>query len=232
HDIVNGGRITSAGKLTVRAGGSIINALPAGATGSAPVMQAVSNLNLQAANIVNGGLIASQLGTVNAYTQQLINSGTIQALSASALIANLAGNTLMVNNALGRIAAQDEILFETLGSTSQSKATLSVLGGTLSAEAVSFVSPDGRVAVEVDRMDGKVNVSGGTAEIGALQGNLDLADIHLTGDPIFFAQGGSLNLSGLFSGSSTFSTGGGDFVALASPDIPAPTAPPAAFIDR
>src|SRR5262249_23471444 len=184
HDIVNGGRITSAGKLTVRAGGSIINALPAGATGSAPVMQAVTNLNLQAANIVNGGLIASQLGAVNAYTQQLINSGTIQALGGSVQIANLAGNTLRGKHPLGSIVAQDEIGFQTLGSTSQSKAMLSVMGGTLSADDVSFVSPDGRIRAEVDRIDGSVNVSGGMADIGVAAGNLDLATMNLTGDPI------------------------------------------------
>src|SRR5262249_41265985 len=154
----------------------------AGTTSGAAAMQAVNNINLQAANIVNGGLIASQLGTITAYTSQLVNSGFIQARSGDVQIANLSGNTLEVDNKLGQITAQNTILFQTLGATSESKATLSVSGGALAAQEVSFVSPDGRISVAVDRLDGNVSVSGGTAEIGAQEGDLRLADVHLTGD--------------------------------------------------
>ena len=231
NNISNAGTITSAGNLTLKAGTSIINALPAGVTGPSPVMQAASNVNLQAASIVNGGLVSSQLGAINAYTSRLVNSGMIQAPSGSIQIANLSGLTLGVDNTLGLIAAQDTVLFDTLGSTSQSKATLSVVGGTLSANNVAFESPDGRINVSVDRINGSVDASGGTAEIGTKEGNLDLADVHLTGDPIFFAQGGSLDLSGLFTSNSTFSTTGGDFVALASGNITAATAPANATVD-
>jgi len=229
QNILNQGTIRSSGNLSMTAGGSIIN-IP-GTTGTAPVMQAVNNINLQAASIVNGGLIASQLGTIAAYTSQLVNSGSIQAQAGNVQIANLSGNSLTVDNTLGQITAQNSILFQTLGSTSESKATLSVSGGTLSAEDVSFVSPDGRVSVAVDRLDGNVSVSGGTAEIGAQEGDVKLAEVHLTGDPILYAQGGSLDLSGLFSSSSTFSTTGGDFIALASGDITAATAPANATVD-
>src|SRR5262249_16585462 len=141
----------------------------------------------------------------------------IQALGGSVQIANLAGNTLRVNNALGRIAAQDEIGFQTLGSTSQSKAMLSVMGGTLSADDVSFVSPDGRIRAEVDRIDGSVNVSGGMADIGVAAGNLDLATMNLTGDPIIYNSGGDVNLA-LNSGTNPT---GGDYVVLAKGNITA-----------
>jgi len=231
NNVGNAGTISSAGRLTVTAGGSITNALPAGATGVNPVMQGINNVNLQAPNIANDGLIASQLATVNANTAQLVNSGTMQAPSGSIQIASLSGNTLSVDNSLGTISAQDEVLFQTLGTTQQSKAELSVVGGTISANTVSFVSPQGRINVAVSRINGSVDVSGGTAMIDVQQGNLDLGVVHLTGDPIFFAQGGSLDLSGLFTSNSTFSTAGGDFVALATGDITATTAPPAATVD-
>jgi len=231
NNVLNAGTISSAGSLTATAGGSITNALPAGVTGAHPVMQAVKNVNVQAPSITNGGIIASQLGTVNAYTAELVNPGTIQALSGSVQIANLSGNTLTVDNSLGTIAAQDQVLFQTLGSTQESKSELSVEGGTISANNVSFLSPDGKINVAADRINGAVDVSGGTAEIGIKQGNLDLADVHLTGDPIFYAQGGSLDLSGLFSNGSTFSTAGGDFVALATGDITATEASQAATVD-
>src|SRR5262249_50076679 len=107
QNIVNAGTIMSAGNLSLTAGGSITNALPAGATGVSPVMQALGNVNLQAASIVNQGLIASQLSNVNFATAALQNSGAIRALSGSVAIQNLIGNTLNVNNALGTISARD-----------------------------------------------------------------------------------------------------------------------------
>src|SRR5262249_4431514 len=116
-------------------------------------------------------------------------------------------------------------------STPQSKAELSVMGGTISANTVSFVSPQGRINVAVDRINGSVDVSGGTAQIGVQQGNLDLAVVNLTGDPIYYALNGNLDLSGLFSSGSTFSTSGQDFIALASGNITATGAPSNAVID-
>jgi len=231
NSFVNSGTVSSAGSLTVTASNSITNALPAAATGANPVMQAVNNVNLQAPSIVNAGLISSQLAAVNANTAQLVNAGTIQAPAGSVQIANLSGNSLTVDNSLGTITAQDQVLFETLGSTSQSKAELSVVGGTISANNVSFVSPDGHINVATDRINGAVDVSGGSAEVGAKQGNLDLASVQLTGDPLFYAQGGNLDLSGLFTSGSTYSTAGGDFVALATGNITATTAPSAATVD-
>src|SRR5262249_51106236 len=152
--------------------------------------------NLQAPSITNAGLITSQLATVNANTAKLVNSGTIQALSGSVQIANLTGNTLSVDNSLGTITAQDGVLFQTLATTPQSKAELSVIGGTISASNVSLLSPDGRIDVAVDRINGSVDVSGGTVQIGVQQGNLDLGQVNLTGDPIYYALSGNLDLSG------------------------------------
>src|SRR5262249_24422380 len=169
QNILNGGIIRSSGNLYMNAGGSIINA--AGTTGGATKMQDGGQNKFPASHNLDAGLIASQLGTIAAYTSQLVNPGFIQARSGNVQIANLSGNTLAVDNTLGRITAQNSILFETLGTTSESKATLSVSGGTLSAGAVSFASPDGRISVAVDRIDGSVDVSGGTAEIGAQDGN-------------------------------------------------------------
>src|SRR5262249_30038836 len=89
QNIVNAGSITSSGNLTARAGGSIINALPAGVTGPVPVMQAAQNVNLVSNNIVNSGLVASLAGNINAGRQQVANlvfdnaGGKVQALLGS-----------------------------------------------------------------------------------------------------------------------------------------------------
>jgi hypothetical protein len=67
NNIVNSGSIISSGSLTACAGGSIINALPTGLSGASPLMQAVNNINLisQSGNLVNSGLITSQLNNIN-----------------------------------------------------------------------------------------------------------------------------------------------------------------------
>src|SRR5262249_43951515 len=108
--------------------------------------------------------------------------------------------------------------------------SLSVLGGLLSADQVNFNSPGGQMKVSVDRIDGKVNLSGATADVLVLDGDLRLNLVNLTGDPIF-AAGGNLDLSSLFDSGPNFQTFGGDFVALAGGDITADTAPSNAVID-
>src|SRR5262249_41376317 len=105
---------------------------------------------------IAAGVTVSSDGSINFNTPSLTNSGVIQAPSGSIQIANLSGNTLSVNNSLGLIIARDEVLFQTLGSTPQSKAELAVMGGIISANTVSFVSPQGRINVAVTRINGSV----------------------------------------------------------------------------
>ena len=45
-DILNAGTISSSGNLTAYAGGSIVNSLPAGATGANPIIQAANNITV------------------------------------------------------------------------------------------------------------------------------------------------------------------------------------------
>lgn len=56
--------ISSSGTLSATAGGTITNALPAGTSGAAPVMQSVHNLELNTSNVLNQGLISSTQGSV------------------------------------------------------------------------------------------------------------------------------------------------------------------------
>ena len=103
QSIFNAGTISSAGSLSATAGISIINApiQTAALTAiPAPVMQAMQNVNLQAPNIANSGLIASQLANIsiaNSINSNLIvNSlgGTIQALAGKIDITNALNTTL------------------------------------------------------------------------------------------------------------------------------------------
>ncbi len=202
QNIINAGTITSSGSLALHAGGSIVNALPAGVTGLTPIMQAMNNVNLQAANIVNQGLIASQLGTVTAATAALNNAGSIQALSGNIQIQNLISNTLNVQNLLGSISARDSILFETLGTTFDAnhkvlaKANLSVQGGDISAQTISFTSPEGQIGIDVNSLGGNVNISGGEAHVNVQKGNLNLGAFNVTGDPVIYVGSGDFTYSG------------------------------------
>lgn len=205
-DIINAGTIASAGSLTATAGGSIINALPAGLNGVSPIMQAVQNLNLQAANIVNQGVLASQLGNIAATTSALNNSSVMQALSGSVAIQNLLGNTLSVSNLLGSIEARDKVLFQTLATTFDgnnnllSKAGLDLSGGTVKSAQIDFVSPEGKVRVNAGALDGRVNVSAGEAAVGVTSSSsLELGDMIITGDPTFYNTGGDVVINGALS---------------------------------
>ncbi|MBX9686066.1 MAG: hypothetical protein K2X27_05160, partial [Candidatus Obscuribacterales bacterium] len=230
QNIVNAGSIMSAANLSATAGGSIINALPSGVSGISPIMQAMQNINLQASSILNQGTIASQLANANLATANLTNSGLLQALSGSVNIQNLIGQTLNVDGVMGIIRARDSVLFQSLGSSYSadgsllSKAGIDIVGQSITASVVNINSPDGVINVNADAINGKVDLSGGIAYVGAKHGDLTISKMALSGDPIYYASGGNLDLSGLFSGSS-FSTSGGDFIALSSNDIIAAAAP-------
>lgn len=99
NNIINAGTITSGAGLTMTAGNSIVNALP-GVSAVSPIIQAINNVNLNATNIVNAGLIASSAANINVAAQlasaqvlQNLNisstSGTWQALAGVINIGNL-----------------------------------------------------------------------------------------------------------------------------------------------
>ncbi len=228
NNIVNAGTIMSAGNLSMTAGGSITNSA---------VMQAMGNLTAQAASMVNTGTMLAQQGNINALTASLMNTGLMQSLNGNVNIHNLVGTQLSVSGILGSISAAHNVNLSTLPTVKDldgnvlSKGLISVTGNSLAGENLNFDSPEGIVNVQANRLDGPVSVSAGVAYVGAAQGDLSLSRMDLTGDPIYYAQSGNLDLSGLFSGGSTFSTSGGDFVALASGDITATTAPGDALID-
>lgn len=234
NNLVNMGTISSSGGLSLSAGNLISNGIASGLSpNSSAELQAAGGLSLTANHIINNGSIASQLGSIRLNTPTLINSGTIRAAQGDVAIQNLIGNQLSVINSAGSISALMTLLFQTsdIVGTAGIKGAISVSGGTLAGADVRFVSPHGAIAVDADRIDGGVDVAGGTAAVGVNGGTLNIVGMKLTGDPIYYNSSGNLDLSGLFSSGSTFSSAGGDFVALASGSITAGTAPVGALID-
>jgi hypothetical protein len=166
NDIINAGTISSAGSLTASAGGSIVN------SGSAALMQAIGNINLNSANLTNAGLIASTNANLNMAT---------------------AGN-LFVNNAGGRLEALNGAI-NVRDTAFSSKSNTTLAGGDWIAKALNINSGQGKVNVNVGEVVGTVNVNAGELHLTAASDNLTLGSMNLTGDPTFFNTDGDVVLT-------------------------------------
>ncbi len=211
NNILNQGTISSTGGLNLQAGSSIVN------TGGAMIVSA-GNLSLRAPTISNLASTISSAGNLNFATNSLINSGNIQATNIA--VANVSGSVLSVQNTLGQIIASNNLTMSAACLDGSGTApSVDVQGGLLSAKEIDFVSPQGSIEVVADELNGPVNLTGASAEVGALHSDVTIGTANLTADPIFFSSG-ALDLGSALTGS-TFSTGGNDFVALAGGDITA-----------
>lgn len=193
--IVNAGAIASAGSLSLTAGGSIINALPQGASGRIPVIQAAGHVNLNTANIVNAGLISSAAGNIN--------------------IASQMAQTLAINNAGGTLRALSGSINAETASAAQLgyKPSLTITGGDLAARELNLTCDGGHVTVNCETMDGRLNAHAGDLHIGASTPTLSIGKLELTGDPVFWNAGGNVSLSDNYSFSAQ------NFSIIASGDI-------------
>lgn len=174
NDFINAGTIKSAGNLSISAGGSIVNSLPSGATGPAPVMQANNDLSLVsgAGRIVNSGVITSLLGNINIASQ----------MAQNIRVENAAG---ALNAANGAISVGAPLAAE--------QADISIQGGDLTAKTLHFYGRD--MNVSVDRLNGTLNMTGSTARVTAFTPDMVLGDIALSGDPTFYNTGGAVTIA-------------------------------------
>lgn len=192
-NIVNAGRISSSGDLTLSAGGTITNALPSGVTGPQPVMQAANNINFvlgnvgQSASLINAGLITATTGSINIASQNIGN-----------IIVNNAGGTLSALS--GGINVRD--------SQFSGNYDVSLTGGDLLSKEVNIFSGTGNVYVNVDQLTGKLNVSAGGVDELSSTSALHIGNVTTTGDPTFFNQG-DIFIDG------AIATGGGTLGSLA-----------------
>lgn len=168
NNIVNSGSITSSGNLNLVAGNSVINALPPGTTGSAPVLQAVGDVNFNAGQIVNSGLISSLTGNVNFATQA----------QQSLLVDNGGG---AIKALLGNINVRDPQF--------SGKYDVNLAGGDWLSKQLNVNSGDGAVRLNVGKLTGALNVTGGTAHVVADTSSLVLGTMNLSGDPLFSGTG-------------------------------------------
>jgi hypothetical protein len=174
NDITNAGTISSSGSLTATAGGSIANALPGGVTGNQPIMQAVGDLNLHTANLVNAGLLDSTGANVN--------------------IANQTISNLLINNTGGIIQAPNgNINVGEVLNTTNAK----LRGGDWFSSQLN-VNTGGKASIYIGQVSGLVNVSAKELQIAAATEALRLGQICLEGDPTFYNSAGSIFLNSGF----------------------------------
>ena len=175
NDIINNGTISSAGTLTLAAGGAITNA-PAVGTTAAATLQAKTGLTLFAngGSISNSGLINSQTGNIN--------------------ISSQVADTIMVNNIGGSITAAKGTI-EGRDNSFVGQFDFDITGGTLSAKSINIYSGAGDVTINAQSISGMVNITGGQAEVMAASGSLSLGQMNLTGDPTFYNTNGDIILN-------------------------------------
>lgn len=209
QNVLNNGTISTAGTLNINAGGTITNQSLNG-------VQAIISaqlMNLTASTILNSGQLSAlqALNNINLNATSILNEGSIVSRLGSihVLTNELTGSGLMQ-------ALNGDIAISSITDS------LNVRGGVLDSLAAKFVSPNGKIIVDADRITAPVTIDGGIASVGTHSGDLTIASLNLTGDPIFYSGGGNLDLTGVLPNGGTFSTAGGDFVALAYGSIIAP----------
>ncbi len=178
NNIVNYGLISSSGHITATAGGSIINALPAGTTGAAPVMQALNNVNLTASNIVNAGLITSATANIN--------------------LASVNNSRLLVNNLSGQMQALAGAI-NLRSSNFSGTAPISVTGGDFLSKSLNVFGDHGNITIEANKVTGIINTTGCNIAVSIDSGDAWIGNITAYGDPLFTATG-SYAISGSVGG--------------------------------
>jgi len=166
NNISNAGIISSAGNLTLNAGGSIVNALPSGGSGPAPIMSAFGNVNL------NSGI------------GQIINNGVITSLANNINILSTTLQNLLVNSIGGRIEAlAGEINIHNAISDSQ------LLGGDWLSKQLNLDSANGSARLNVGQLSGEVNVVARELNMVTRSDALRLGNLQLSGDPAIVQSG-------------------------------------------
>ena len=173
NNVVNMGTIATSGQLSLAAGGAIINALPAGAAGARPLIQALNNVNLQSAAVTNAGLIAATNGNIN-----------VNANPARDIVINNYGGQLQALN--GAINVRD--------ASYTGNANLSLAGGDLLSREVNLNTGMGALNVNVGNVTGILNTTAGEAHVTTAAPTLSLGNATIPGDPVIF-NFGNINIT-------------------------------------
>lgn len=198
NGIYNAGSIVSSGALSMTAP-VIANVHPSsiGATGAAPVMQAMNgHVNMAVSTLLNQGTISSAIGNIN--ITPINNSST--------LAINGVGGSFNALQGLINIGTQNI----------SNQLNLQILGGDFISQALNLTSgATGLLSMQANSVSGMVNATAGDAYIGVNSGLLNLHNLSIGGDPYTVNSNGDIVLTGsddvsyfsIVSNGSIFNTG-------------------------
>ncbi|MBY0551769.1 MAG: hypothetical protein K2W95_31085 [Candidatus Obscuribacterales bacterium] len=190
-DVFNAGTITTPGVLNISAGGSIVNQT---------INNITANINAQVINMFSGA-------------GSIVNSGTIAAIDAIN-VQTMMTRDLLIQNQGGLLQSiNGNLNVRDLMTTG--KVNSIIEGGDIIAKELNIFSGDGIARLNVNQLDGVVNITAGEAHILANTDNLVLGDIILSGDPTFHNTTGDVSLTGAmtFAGQALSIVAFGDVIA-------------------
>ncbi len=186
--LTNSGTISGANNITAIAGSAITNY---------GVMQAAGSLTAIAPNIQNltgvAGFnpIMQALGNLNITTANLVNQGVLASANANINVAATIASNLQVNNTAGVMQALNgAINFGT--SDLVGKIDTTIGGGDFLSRELNIYSGCGLASLDGDKITGSLNIFAGEARVNAATPVLSLGNIHLSGDPTFFNKIGDI----------------------------------------
>lgn len=178
NNIENAGSITSAGALTLNAGGSITNALGAGEVGR-PAIQAAQSVNLNAGSgfFNNLGTIASTNGSINFAANSPLTAITI---SAPGGLFDAQNGAINIRNASDLNAGD-----------------VAMAGGDWLSKDLNIYAYQGTSLANIGRVTGDVTTNANEQHFYASTDNLILGDTCITGDPTYVNANGNITINGL-----------------------------------
>jgi hypothetical protein len=171
QNIANSGTISSASNLSLTAGNTITNALPAYTKGAPALMRAAGWMSVEAPTVVNRGLMIAGSGPVTVNTENLINGGMIRSVLSNIDVENFIDPAagLMVSNNGGVIQAMNDVVrFRVLDESA--KNAMTIKGGDVLGRSVLFNDGNGALDVSVRDIGGVINLSAGTASFEVARG--------------------------------------------------------------
>lgn len=174
NNIVNSGIISSAGNLSMTAGGSIENVM-ASPSAIVPVMQAAGTLSMLANQITNAGAIQSIYGNINVLS------------SMAAPNINITGTNGVMEALNGAINLRDALY--------TGSGNINLFGGDWLSEQLNFYTGTGTIMAQVGQVTGIKTSYAGAEHFSANTANLILGDHCITGDPTY-ANTGNITISG------------------------------------
>lgn len=174
NNIINSGIISSAGDLSMSAGGSIQNIM-ASPSAAAPLMQAAGTLSMLAPQITNAGMMQSLYGNIN----------VLSSLASPNI--NITGTNGVMEALNGAINFRDALYTGT--------GNINLFGGDWLSEQLNLYSGTGAILGQVGQVTGIKTSYAGAEHFSANTANLILGDHCITGDPTY-ANTGNITISG------------------------------------